>query len=184
MVRPPVNCDWALNCSTPLPVLVRPPVEPTTAWREKPERSGSTSVAPLTLIAATSIVLGDDPKSTRPSMILAVAVFSDVATIPPAPIVRMPREPRPVALLVANVRTIGVPPRLLNFRPARVLSPKRVSVPEPLTTTVLPAAIAPAANAVILPPLMRTPVAGTAAKGMRPVAAILSVPWLTTVPPV
>ena len=72
----------------------------------------------------------------------------------------------------------------MNFRPARVLSPKRVSVPEPLTTTVLPAAIAPAANAVILPPLMRTPVAGTAAKGMRPVVAILSVPWLTTVPPV
>ena len=82
-------------------------------------------MAPLTLIAATSIVLGDDPKSTRPSMILAVAVFSDVATIPPAPIVRMPREPRPVALLVAKVRTIGVPPRLLNFRPARVLSPNR-----------------------------------------------------------
>ena len=53
-----------------------------------------------------------------------------------------------------------------------------------MTMTVLPAAIAPAANAVILPPLMRTPVAGTAAKGMRPVVAILSVPWLTTVPPV
>ena len=141
-------------------------------------------MTPLTLIAATSIVLGDDPKSTRPSMMLAVAVFSDVATIPPAPIVRTPREPRPVALLVAKVRTIGVPPRLLNFKPARVLSPNKVREPEPLTMTVLPAAIAPAANAVILPPLMRTPVPGVAAKGMRPVAAMLSVPWLTTVPPV
>ena len=125
MVRPPVNWDWALNCSTPLPVLVRPPVEPTTACRVKPARSGSTSVAPLTLIAATSIVLADAPKSTRPSMMLAVVTFSDVAMMPPAPIVRMPREPRPVALFVAKVRTIGVPPRLLNFKPARVLSPKR-----------------------------------------------------------
>ena len=50
--------------------------------------------------------------------------------------------------------------------------------------TVLPAAIAPVAKAVMLPPLMRTPVVGTAARGMRPVAATLSVPWLTTVPPV
>ena len=50
--------------------------------------------------------------------------------------------------------------------------------------TVLPAAMAPAANAVRLPPLRRTPVVGSAASGMSPVAATFKVPWLTTVPPV
>ena len=81
-------------------------------------------MTPLTLIGATSIVLAEAPKSTRPSMVLVVVTFSDVATMPPAPMVSTPREPRPVLLLVAKVRTVGVPPRLLNFRPATVLLSK------------------------------------------------------------
>ena len=97
--------DWARKSSTPLPVLVMPPVEPTTAWRASVGRSGSTSVKPPTEIGATLMVFAVAPKSTRPSMNGVVVTLAEVAQRPPAPMVRTPREPLPVASVFAKLRT-------------------------------------------------------------------------------
>ena len=56
-------------------------------------------------------------------------------------------------------------------------------LPPPLSVTILPALIEPAAFNVTVEPLMTKPLAATVAKGMIPVAATVNVPWLTKVPP-
>ena len=137
--------DWARKSSTPLPVLVMPPVEPTTAWRASVGRSGSTSVKPPTEIGAMLIVFAEAPKSTRPSRNGMVVTLAEVAWRPPAPMVRTPREPLPVASVFAKLRTKPVPlePSLLNVSLVMVLSPKRIAEPLPLTVTSLPTAMDP-----------------------------------------
>ena len=122
-LKPPVKLAWALSCITPLPVLLKPPAEPTMPCRTKPAWSGETSVAPLMSKAPTSIVLVVAPKSTRPSMVAVVPTLAEVTVTPPVR-VRTPRAP--AREVVLNVRTKGVPvpPRLLKIRPAWVLLPK------------------------------------------------------------
>ena len=117
---------WALNWSTPSPVLVMPPAEPTMACKASVARSGSTSAKPPPETGATSMTFGEAPKSTRPSMTESVVTLEEVATMPPEPMVSTPRLPAPVAELVAKVRRmpLALEPTLLMVSLATELSPK------------------------------------------------------------
>ena len=183
-----------MNWSTPLPDLVSPPALPTMPCSCNPEDRGEMAT-PFAAIGATSTVDDDAPKSMRPAMSVALAIFDEVAVMPAAPMVRTPFAPVPAAVAVLKVLTCRLPeppPLLFSTSPARVLSPKRFSVLTPFMVTMLPAAIWPATVLVELPMVtvalftMR-PLAAVVASGtVTPVAEAsrLTVPPLITVPPV
>ena len=103
-VKSLVKAFWARNSSTPLPVLVIPPAEPTTPWRASVARSGSRSAKPPAEIGAILMMFGEAPKSTRPSMNGRVVTLVEVAARPPTPMVSTPRLPMPVAETEPKVR--------------------------------------------------------------------------------
>ena len=102
-----VKAFWALNCSTPLPVLVMPPEDPTMAWIVSSARRGSMSATPLVTRPETLMVLGEEPKSKRPSRLEIVVVLEAVAVRPWPPIVRIPVLPPKLRLRPEPVAVAG-----------------------------------------------------------------------------
>ena len=132
-----------MNCNSPSPVLLMPPVELTIPCNTSAALSGL-SVTPFTPIGATSTVC-TEANFSRPATVVMPATFGDVAMIPSEANVNVPLAPAvvPLAVVVLGKKVdtvtslIVCPPQLFITRPRIVLSPNRFNVVAPLIVTRL-----------------------------------------------